>query len=157
MGKRILQRHRGKGGLQYRAPKKGKFAVVRYPFVPAGQTADAMILDIVHERGRTYPLAKIDVSEKRYYIPAVAGMVVAQLSGLVRTQLSPRETFCHSPVFQKERRFAILNDTWEMEALWSGTPEAQPSSSQILLRAPQFVFRLEGPQYFLRIVGLLSV
>ncbi len=76
MGKRILQRHRGKGGLQYRAPKKGKFAVVRYPFVPQGETADAKILDIVHERGRTYPLAKIDVSEKRYYIPAVAGMVV---------------------------------------------------------------------------------
>ena len=62
--------------MQYRAPKKGKFAVVRYPFVPAGQTTEARILDIMHERGRTYPIAKIDVAEKRYFIPAVTGMVV---------------------------------------------------------------------------------
>jgi large subunit ribosomal protein L2 len=74
LGKRILQRHRGKGGLQYRAPIIGKFAKVRYPFVPDGQTAIAKILDIVHERGRAYPIAMIDFSGRRFFIPAVLGM-----------------------------------------------------------------------------------
>lgn len=74
MGKRILQRHRGKGGIQYRAPVIGKFAKVRYPFVPEGQTLEAKIIDIVHERGRAYPLAQLDFGGKRFYIPAVAGM-----------------------------------------------------------------------------------
>jgi large subunit ribosomal protein L2 len=74
MGKRILQRHRGKGGLQYRAPVKGKFAHVRYPFVPPEETVQAKVLDIVHERGRTYPLAKLDIDKRRFYIPAVNGI-----------------------------------------------------------------------------------
>jgi large subunit ribosomal protein L2 len=69
-------RHRGKGGLQYRAPQIGKFAKVRYPFVPAGQTAEMKVLDIVHERGRAYPLAELDYSGKKFYIPAVSGTIV---------------------------------------------------------------------------------
>lgn len=76
MGKRILQRHRGKGGLQYRAPQIGKFAKVRYPFVPEGQTAQMKVLDIVHERGRAYPLAEVEYSGKKFYIPAVSGTTV---------------------------------------------------------------------------------
>ena len=75
MGKRILVRHRGKGGLQYRAPQVGKFAKVRYPFVPQGQTAEVKVLNIVHERGRAYPLAELDYSGKRFYIPAVSGTI----------------------------------------------------------------------------------
>jgi large subunit ribosomal protein L2 len=76
LGKRILQRHRGKGGLQYRSPQIGKFAKVRYPFVPEGVTVDMRVLDIVHERGRAYPLAEVDFSGKRFYLPAVSGTVV---------------------------------------------------------------------------------
>lgn len=76
MGKRILQRHRGKGGLQYRAPTKGKFATVGYPFVVADDTIQGRIVNIVHERGREYPLAQIDVSGRMCYIPAVLGMTV---------------------------------------------------------------------------------
>ncbi len=33
------------------------------------------VLDIVHERGRAYPLAKIDFLGKRFYIPAVSGTI----------------------------------------------------------------------------------
>jgi large subunit ribosomal protein L2 len=76
LGKRILQRHRGKGGLQYRAPQIGKFAKVRYPFVPEGITAAMKVLDIVHERGRAYPLAEVDYSGKKFFLPAVSGTVV---------------------------------------------------------------------------------
>jgi large subunit ribosomal protein L2 len=76
MGKRILQRHRGKGGLQYRAPIKGKFAQVRYPFVPDGETVEAAVVDILHERGRTYPIARLDCAGKKFFVPAVSGMTV---------------------------------------------------------------------------------
>jgi large subunit ribosomal protein L2 len=76
LGKRILQQHRGKGGLQYRAPQIGKFAKVRYPFVPDGVTVEMRVLDIVHERGRAYPLAEVDYSGKKFYLPAVSGTVV---------------------------------------------------------------------------------
>ncbi|MHB8566007.1 MAG: 50S ribosomal protein L2 [Nitrososphaerales archaeon] len=77
MGKRILQQHRGKGGLQYRAPEKGKFAQVRYPFVPQGETIEGKIVAIVHERGRTYPIARLDLGQqRRFYIPAILGMTV---------------------------------------------------------------------------------
>ena len=33
MGKRILQRRRGKGGLQWRVSSRGKIAPVRYPLM----------------------------------------------------------------------------------------------------------------------------
>jgi large subunit ribosomal protein L2 len=76
LGKRILQRHRGKGGLQYRAPIKGKFAQVRYPFVREGDTVQAEIVDILHERGRGYPIARLDYGGKKFFVPAVSGMTV---------------------------------------------------------------------------------
>lgn len=77
MGKRILQRHRGKGGLQYRAPEKGKFAQVRYPFIKPGETLEGRIIEIVHERGRTYPIARVEFSDqRRFYIPAISGLTV---------------------------------------------------------------------------------
>lgn len=40
------------------------------------ETIEGTIVDIVHERGREYPLAQIDVSGKRSYIPAVLGLTV---------------------------------------------------------------------------------
>jgi large subunit ribosomal protein L2 len=87
LGKRILQRHRGKGGLQYRAPQIGKFAKVRYPFIPDGQTAEMRVLDIVHERGRAYPLAELDFSGRKFYIPAVSGTTVGS-----QIQIGPQAT-----------------------------------------------------------------
>lgn len=87
MGKRILQRHRGKGGLQYRAPSKGKYAVVGYPFLASNETFEAKVLNIVHERGREYPLALADVGGKRFYIPAVLGTTVGST-----IQIGPQAT-----------------------------------------------------------------
>lgn len=90
MGKRILQRHRGLGGLQYRAPTKGKFAQVRYPFVKDGETIDAKIVDIVHERGRGYPIARFEYGGKKFFIPAVSGLTVgSQIKIGPQATLSP--------------------------------------------------------------------
>jgi large subunit ribosomal protein L2 len=75
MGKRILQRRRGKAGIQFRAPSKGKIAPVRYPRAEGTATVTA----ILDERGRSAPLAQIKLGRDRYtYLPAVAGMTVGQ-------------------------------------------------------------------------------
>jgi large subunit ribosomal protein L2 len=77
LGKRILTQHRGKGGAQYRAPKKGKVAILRYPLIQKSETVKGIVRSIVHERGRGYPLAKVEFGEKRIsYIPATEGLEV---------------------------------------------------------------------------------
>lgn len=76
MGKRILTQHRGRGGFQYRAPKKGKVAPAKYPDLSDKKLSGAVV-DILHERGRDAPLAKIKIGEGRFsHIPAVTGLRV---------------------------------------------------------------------------------
>ena len=77
MGKRILQRRRGKGGMQFRVPTKGKIAAVRYPNLRTDGEEKLLVKAILDERGRTAPLAQLeqtggDIS----YIPAVSGLSV---------------------------------------------------------------------------------
>ena len=82
MGKRILQRRRGKAGIQFRAPSRGKVSPVRYP---RGEGA-ATVTAILDERGRSAPLAQIRLEGDRYaYLPAVAGMTVGQQVSLGQT------------------------------------------------------------------------
>jgi large subunit ribosomal protein L2 len=76
MGKRILSQHRGKGGMQYRAPKKGKVAPARYPDY-SEKMVKGTIVDILHERGRNSPIAKIKIGNNQLaYLPAVTGLRV---------------------------------------------------------------------------------
>ena len=77
MGKRILQRRRGKAGIQFRSPIKGKIAPVRYPRMGAESEGTATVTAILDERGRSAPLAQVRLERNRYtYLPAVAGMSV---------------------------------------------------------------------------------
>ncbi len=86
MGKRILQRRRGKAGIQFRAPSKGKVAPVRYPRVMAGSDGSATVTAILDERGRSAPLAQLRLDRDTYaYLPAVAGMSVGQQVSLGAT------------------------------------------------------------------------
>jgi large subunit ribosomal protein L2 len=79
MGKRILQRRRGKAGIQFRAPSRGKIAPVRYPRIETASTGTATVTAILDERGRSAPLAQLRLERDRYaYLPAVAGMSVGQ-------------------------------------------------------------------------------
>ena len=79
MGKRILQRRRGKAGIQFRAPSKGKIAPVRYPKLGAESAGSARVTAILDERGRSAPLAQIQYEGNRFtYLPAVAGMAVGR-------------------------------------------------------------------------------
>ncbi len=75
MGKRILAQRRGRGGFQFRAPKKGKVAPAKYPNFSLNETRKGVVEDLLHERGRMAPLAKIRFDDGTIsYLPAVEGL-----------------------------------------------------------------------------------
>jgi large subunit ribosomal protein L2 len=79
LGKRILQRRRGKAGIQFRAPIKGKIAPVRYPRIGVASEGTGVVTAILDERGRSAPLAQVRLSKDRYtYLPAVSGLSVGK-------------------------------------------------------------------------------
>ena len=78
MGKRILVQRRGDGGMRYRSHNKGKIAPASYPFIDSNNTITGIVKDLLHERGRSVPLAKIVFNNKTSYLPAVNGLKVNQ-------------------------------------------------------------------------------
>jgi len=77
LGKRTLVRRRGRGGKQFRAIIVGKIAPSRYPNFKGDELHTGIIMDIMHERGRDAPLAKIKFDNGIYsYVPAPEGTVV---------------------------------------------------------------------------------
>jgi large subunit ribosomal protein L2 len=77
LGKRTLVRRRGKGGKQFRAIKTGKIAPANYPTFNKNELHSGIVIDIIHERGRDAPLAKIKFDDGNYsYVPAADGTVV---------------------------------------------------------------------------------
>ena len=77
MGKRPLVRRRGRGGLQFRVASTGKIAPAKYPSFELSENHEGEIIDLVHERGRDVPLAKVRFSNgTTSFIPAVLGAKV---------------------------------------------------------------------------------
>ena len=81
MGKRILQRRRGKGGLQFRVSPRGKIAPVRYPLMdPEGtvHVGKLTVRALLDEKGRSAPLAQLQYGEHGAisYVPAINGIAV---------------------------------------------------------------------------------
>ena len=77
MGKRTLVRRRGRGGKQFRAIIVGKLAPAKYPNFKVEEHHTGKVVDIVHERGRNAPLAKIQFDNGKYsLVPALNGTFV---------------------------------------------------------------------------------
>ena len=77
MGKRTLVRRRGKAGKQFRAIKVGKISPAKYPNFKLDKRRSGTVIDIVHERGRDAPLAKIHFDDGTLsYVPAPEGTSV---------------------------------------------------------------------------------
>jgi len=77
LGKRILQRRRGKAGIQFRSRTRGKIAPSRYPRIDAGSEGTARVTAILDERGRSAPLMQLRYGLGQFtYVPAVAGLAV---------------------------------------------------------------------------------
>jgi large subunit ribosomal protein L2 len=77
LGKRTLVRRRGKAGKQFRAIKVGKISPAKYPNFKSDKRRSGTVIDIVHERGRDAPLAKIHFDDGTLsYVPAPEGTSV---------------------------------------------------------------------------------
>jgi large subunit ribosomal protein L2 len=79
LGKRILQRRRGKAGIQFRSRTRGKIAPSRYPRFDSASGNTAKVTAILDERGRSAPLMQLRYGQGRFtYVPAVAGLSVGR-------------------------------------------------------------------------------
>ena len=77
MGKRPLVRRRGRGGRQFRASTTGKISKAKYPGFLLSEEHEGSIIDLIHERGRDAPLAKVRFNDGSIsFIPAVLGTKV---------------------------------------------------------------------------------
>ena len=77
MGKRTLVRRRGRGGKQFRAIIVGKIAPTKYPNFESNVLHIGTVMDLIHERGRDAPVAKIKFDDNSYsYVPATEGTAV---------------------------------------------------------------------------------
>jgi large subunit ribosomal protein L2 len=77
LGKRTLVRRRGRGGKQFRAIITGKIAPTKYPNFEISELHNGIVMDLVHERGRDAPVAKIKFDDNNYYyVPATEGTAV---------------------------------------------------------------------------------
>ena len=77
MGKRPLVRRRGRGGSQFRAVSTGKLTRAKYPGFSLSEQHEGIIIDLIHERGRDAPLAKVRFEDGSIsFIPAVLGTKV---------------------------------------------------------------------------------
>ena len=78
MGKRTLVRRRGRGGKQFQSIKTGKIIPAKYPNLQLHEQKNGSIVDIIHERGRDAPLAKIQFDKEFSYLPAPDGIEVGE-------------------------------------------------------------------------------
>jgi large subunit ribosomal protein L2 len=78
LGKRPLVRRRGRGGNQFRSTSTGKVGTKAvYPRFPLSEQHEGTIIDLVHERGREAPLAKIRFEDGSIsFVPAILGAQV---------------------------------------------------------------------------------
>jgi len=74
LGKRPLVRRRGRGGMQFRAAATGKLLPAKYPRFGLSEQREGQVVDLIHERGRDAPLAKVRFDDDLFsYIPAILG------------------------------------------------------------------------------------
>jgi large subunit ribosomal protein L2 len=76
MGKTIIQQARGHGSFTYRVRRSAYRHEMGYP--PLSTQGKVKILALINSPGHTAPIAKIRVSDKDYFIPAVQGLVEGQ-------------------------------------------------------------------------------
>ena len=137
MGKRILQRRRGKGGLQLEGLPAGEDRARPLPADESrtrpGHDGKLTVKAILDEKGRSAPLAQIQYGDHGAisYIPAVSGIAVGN-----EVQHGPDAAVANGnilPLEEDPRRDANLEHRAARRATAessSGRPEARPSSSQ---------------------------
>jgi large subunit ribosomal protein L2 len=60
--------------MQFRAPTIGKLKPAKYPVFELAENIEGKIIDLVHEKGRDVPLAKVRFKDGSIsFLPAVIG------------------------------------------------------------------------------------
>lgn len=75
MGKRIISQRRGRGTTTYRAPSHRYIGKIQYPKLQK-ELLTGTVKDIVHDPGRSAPLAVVEFDKTEYLIPASEGLKV---------------------------------------------------------------------------------
>jgi len=70
MGKRIIQQARGRGGPRYLAKRKAYNKRIEYP----NKEGVAKVIKLIGTAGHTAPLAKLQIDDVAFYIPAFKNM-----------------------------------------------------------------------------------
>ena len=82
MGKKILVQRRGRGTSVFRAQTKQKIAPTKFLELTLAQkeSPNFTLVDLMHERGRSAPLAKFEFENTRIsmYLPAVEGISIGE-------------------------------------------------------------------------------
>ena len=83
MGKKILVQRRGHGSQVFRAQTKQKIAPTKFLGLPEAQkeSPNFILVDLMHERGRSAPLAKFEFEGTRtaMYLPAAEGISIDEV------------------------------------------------------------------------------
>jgi len=79
LGKRIIVRRRGRGGI-FQAPTHRRIAEVSYPILAENdKSLGAVVKKLVHDPGRGTPLALITLENgKEFYVAAPEGLSLSQ-------------------------------------------------------------------------------
>ncbi|MBN1324245.1 MAG: 50S ribosomal protein L2 [Methanotrichaceae archaeon] len=94
MGKRIISQNRGRGGPTYRAPSHRYRADIKQIKVDHGQTVRGVVKDIVHDPGRTAPVAlvSLDNGEERYLLVQEGIFVGQEIACGISAEIRPGNT-----------------------------------------------------------------
>lgn len=82
MGKRIISQRRGKGTSTYKSPNSGK------KYKPKYGKSKGKIIDILHDKGRNSPIAKVQYEEGVGYVIAPLGLKVGDTTENIGVPLS---------------------------------------------------------------------
>ena len=76
MGKRPIQRAKGKGNIQYRVRRKAYVYRISYPKVST--TGKAVVMRLINSLAHSSPLAKIKADKQEFFVPAADGVYEGQ-------------------------------------------------------------------------------
>ena len=103
MGKRIIPRRRGRGH-KYRAPDNRFKGEARHP---RAKSSSGKVVELMHDPGRTAPLAKVKDQDGTYTMIAHDGMHLDKKLVQVMELKSIQETQRTLVRYQKEQRFTM--------------------------------------------------
>lgn len=84
MGKRIISQARGKGSMSYRVRSRAFIYQIKYP----SQSGSARLVKLISSPAHSAPLAKMEMGNQIFFIPAFAGAFIGQTVNVGATEFT---------------------------------------------------------------------